>query len=107
MKTKRKTKGAKPNRQRRFAEAQCWTARPETPRTDAVEYSSSNVKPSRMSVDADFARQLEMELAVMCDFINREMKMTASDPRISTIEKRIAALSNAEVSDVRGAHSLH
>jgi hypothetical protein len=77
-----------------LASATGWTARPATPRTNAEEYVSDKVS-RRMAIDADFARQLEMELAIMCDFINREMKMTAGDPRIAELEKRIAALSNA------------
>jgi hypothetical protein len=33
----------------------------KTPKTDAVEYNSARVKPERMAVDADFARDLERE----------------------------------------------
>jgi len=44
---------------------------------------------------SDFARLLEMENAILCDFINREMKMTAADPRVTELAARIAALSNA------------
>ena len=42
------------------------------------------------------ARQLERENSILCDFINREMKMTANDPRIGELERRIAGLPNVK-----------
>ena len=39
-------------------------------------------------------RRLKAENAMLLDFINCEMKMTGSDPRIAELEKRIAALPN-------------
>src|ERR1035437_8170641 len=72
-----------------LASATCWTARSETPRTDA-----KCLGKLLLQVDADFARLLEMENSVLCEFINREMKMVGGDPRIAELEKRIAALSN-------------
>src|ERR1035437_8922917 len=35
-------------------------------------------------------RRLKSENAILCDFINRELKMTGNDPRIVELEKRIA-----------------
>lgn len=46
----------------------------------------------------DTARRLERENAILCDFINREMGMTAADPRVSELERAIAALSNERLS---------
>lgn len=93
-----------------------------TPKTDAVEYNSGRVKPERMVVDAEFARDLERwaqdeirkhhdtikrgqkivaerdrlagENKILCAFINREMGMTATDPRLIELDESIAALSN-------------
>ena len=36
----------------------------DTPKTNAVEYASAKVQPSRMVVDADWARTLEREAAM-------------------------------------------
>jgi hypothetical protein len=36
----------------------------KTPKTDVSEYASAKVKPSRMAVDADFARMLEQHEAM-------------------------------------------
>ena len=36
----------------------------DTPKTNAVEYASAKVQPSRMVVDADWARTLEREEAM-------------------------------------------
>ena len=80
-------------RRSRLAPAACWTARPETPRTDAAEkYVYGHIE--RKWTTSDFSRLLEMENAILCDFINREMKMTAADPRVTELAARIAALSN-------------
>jgi len=38
-----------------------------------------------------FSRELERENAILYDFINREMKMAAGDPRIAELKNRIAA----------------
>lgn len=77
----------------------CSAARLETPRTDAREQRDDD--GGYRFVSATFARELERELnqsrhenSVLCAFINREMKMTGSDPRISELEKRIAAQPN-------------
>ena len=93
-------------RRSRLAPAACWTSRPETPRTDAAEkYVYGHIE--RKWTTSDFARLLEMENAVLCDFINREMKMTANDPRVTELAARIAALSNikAEPPPVSGGES--
>ena len=50
-----------------------------------------------LELQRNHARLLERENSVLCDFINREMKMTGSDPRIAELGKRIAALSNAKL----------
>ena len=47
-----------------------------------------------LELQRNHARLLERENSVLCDFINREMKMTGNDPRIAELAKRIAALSN-------------
>lgn len=57
--------------------------------------------PNPNYVNASFARRLEREITVLLAFINEEMKMTASDPRISKLEKRIAAVSNDPSSPTR------
>jgi len=40
-------------------------------------------------------KKLKAEITILYDFINREMKMTGSDPRISELEKSIAAIPNS------------
>src|ERR1019366_7598765 len=97
--------------------APCWTARTETPRTDAVCEQIETIGTSMrlagyntitleglqklvrhmLELQCNHARLLERENSVLCDFINREMKMTGSDPRIAELGKRIAALSNAKL----------
>jgi len=123
MKTK-KSKRTTRKRQRGLRPATCWTARLETPRTDAAEktrqeYLSQlsseqiqegfkgglanpafkewlkNVPPDGW----DTARRIEQENAILCDFINREMGMTAADPRVTELEQAIAALSNDKRSE--------
>jgi hypothetical protein len=84
--------------------ATCWTARLETPRTDEMVFGVSNngydhTDGVTEGVPPDFSRRLERENNILLDFINREMKMTGSDPRIAELEKRIAALSNEKLSD--------
>jgi len=89
-----------------LAQVSCSVARLETPRTDAKAITPSKGNKIEPFVDADFARQLERELtitnqtceqhakdavrlqhenSVLYAFINREMKMTASDPRITKL----------------------
>lgn len=83
-----------------------------TPRTDketwttiagAFKCSGANgdLEGQGEYVPTPFARRLERENAILCDFINREMKMTASDPRIGELEKRIAGLPNAGLEPTR------
>ena len=72
-----------------------------TPRTNSEEYVSNKVKPPRMAIDAAYARHLEREgiwlqheNSVLYSFINREVKMTAGDPRIAELEKLITGSAN-------------
>jgi hypothetical protein len=46
-------------------------------------------------------RRLKAENAILCDFINREMKMTAADPRVTELAARLAALPNVQSSGTR------
>jgi hypothetical protein len=72
----------------------------ETPRTnEAIVPATSSGK---RYVNASFARRLERETYVLMQFINSEMKMTATDPRIGELAKRLAAVSNADISDHAG-----
>lgn len=64
----------------------------ETPRTNKAIVPATTV--SKRYVNASFARRLERETYVLMDFINTEMKMTAADPRIGELTKRLAAVSN-------------
>jgi hypothetical protein len=48
---------------------------------------------------------LEHEKSVLCDFINRELKMTGNDPRIAELEKRLAAMPNDRSQDARPSAS--
>ena len=84
--------GGGPEELKALASATGSAGRLETPRTDARKYGFS--MNGTELVSADFARQLEREIDVLCQFINDELKMTANDPRIAELEKRIAALPN-------------
>lgn len=71
-----------------------------TPKTDELRDSLALLvgKTSvtyRVEQWLNHSKKLEMENAILCDFINREMRMTAADPRVSELEQAIAALSNA------------
>ena len=69
------------------------------PRVDQVKYVNTAIKDRRIVVDAEWAsdelNQMQKREDVLFGFINREMRMTAADPRIADLEKRLAAVSNA------------
>ena len=73
------------------------------PRVEQVKYVNTVIKERRIVVDAEWAsdelNSMQKREDVLLGFINREMRMTASDPRITDLEKRLAAVSNVEASD--------
>lgn len=64
----------------------------ETPRVNEAIVPATT--RGKKYVNAAFARRLERESYVLMDFINTEMKMTATDPRIGELAERLAAVSN-------------
>ena len=70
-----------------------------TPRTDELRRELYRLKSNTLEYPCEvqltqLCRELERENAILCDFINREMKMTASDKRLVELTKRIAGFPN-------------
>lgn len=61
--------------------------------------SDDGIANAAIAEAAERLRELRHENNVLCDFINREMQMTAADPRIAELEKRIAAMPNEKLSN--------